>query len=377
MTELQFENPALFYGAHANYARMGGFVGAIVEHGIPVQLVDTGQHWDPDFIGTGFGENVQAVNLGTRTSDSAVISQAAKSYLDEAGHDGVFVYGDTASALGPALAANELGLPLVHLEAGFRTYDRDGKRMSSPLPEEDIRNKIDRMADVVVPLLPSARRALIDEKTRGLVRGSITEATGHPLADPVLANRPMYGAVQPDEGLGLFTIHRKANLTGESRSGLADALGQVGGMRHIDWLFPVYPATGKLIEAAGLHVPSNVYPVSPLDHAAMIDKIAYASIAVSDSAGLQVEIGLAPRPLVVPRMEAEYPDLLCESVVMAQPSDIASAVQLVRSVPAPTAERLASIDEAFGNGAASVNLFRFIASLTVTKDPAGQQEYSL
>lgn len=360
--EHSLEHPALFYGARANYPRMRGFVAAIQKHGLPVRLVNTGQHWDRGLVGEGFGEGINEVNLDTRTSDIDTICKSAKDFLGRAACDGVFVYGDTASAMGPALAAKELGLPLVHLEGGFRTYDATGRRTHTALAEEAIRNEIDQISDLIVPLLPSAARALYEDRAAGLIAGEITDPVGHSLADAIISDVDFHNVSAP-KSVGLLTIHRRANLEDGRQSGLAQIIEQVDRLQDINWLFPVHPTTRRLMESASIKLPANVNAVDPLDHAAMIKTLSRTGIVVSDSAGLQVEAGLMGRRLVIPRGETEYPDLLSDTVVLCQPFDVEDAVKSVQAAGLPSGERFAEMYADFGGGNASRNIFRLIAKL--------------
>lgn len=319
----------LVFGARANYSRMAEIVERLMSEDEPPLLVNTGQHWSPELVGHGFGGSImsRAVNLDTRSSDIDVLYNACKRYFNSARDDigVVAVYGDTNSAVGAAKAAADIGIPLVHIEAGFHTYDGDGIQIKADSPEEENRSQLDKLANCHIPFTVMAHDALVSD---GAVRGYIEEPTGHPLAQRFLMMNERYATIPPTKGTGLVTVHRYENLSGEMPA-IVDILRGLSTLSDMRWVFPCTPGTSNTIKLFGLTIPANVTMLPPQPHESMVRLLAGAEMVVSDSAGLTLEAALAGKKLVIPREFIEFPEILTYCV-LSKPDGIPRVVGSVR-----------------------------------------------
>lgn len=326
---------ALFFGARANYSRMRGIVAALEnqkQHALPI-YVDTNQHVDPQLIGDGFGPAINSVkvDLGPQHNGLDGIIESSFDYLSahRSCIAAVVVYGDTHSARGPAEAAHQLGIPIIHVEAGFRTYGATGIRKPSTMPEEVNRIRIDQLASYLLPFTPAAYHQLQSEA----VTGTIALPTGHPLADTILLHRQQFDGTTPSIQHGLVTIHRQENLQHGQESGLIRILTALGST-PIDWQLPATPHTLAVLNQTQFCPAPNIHVTRPLQHAEMLQTLADSSVVVTDSAGLSLEAALAGRPLLIPRDIVEFAEL-CPMLTNIE-SIAEAACQALKAEAGPT-----------------------------------------
>jgi len=271
-------------------------------------LVHTGQHYDPQLSDVFFAEldlPVPDYHLGvgsdSHARQTARMLEGIEEVLLKERPDRVLVYGDTNSTLAGALAAAKVGLPLAHVEAGLRSYDRT-------MPEELNRVLTDHCADLL--LCPSA--LAVDN----LAREGITDGV-HLVGDV------MYDSLlrQVEEGrldgtqlvrwdlsprnYALATVHRAANTDDATR--LASVLRALG-MLTEPVVFPVHPRTRKAILDAGLATSANVRLVDPLGYRDMLLLESNARCVLTDSGGVQKEAFFFGVPCVTLRDETEWPE---------------------------------------------------------------------
>ncbi len=227
--------------------------------------------------------------------------------------DLLVVQGDTSSALGGALAAREVGIPLAHVEAGLRTHDPN-----LPWPEEENRVTIDRLSDLLfAPTSANAANLRRDSKVHGSVH-----VTGNSGIDalaaivgplPVRSRRrwPTWRAFRL-----LVTCHRRENWSG-GLEGLARALIELGLERiSIEVILPPNPSvTERMTQLLGGQAKIRLIP--PMSHAATIEAMRFADLVLSDSGGMQEEAPALGVPLLVLRDKTERPEgLACGSMEM-------------------------------------------------------------
>jgi UDP-N-acetylglucosamine 2-epimerase (non-hydrolysing) len=219
--------------------------------------------------------------------------------------DLLVVQGDTSSALGGALAAREIGLPLAHVEAGLRTHDPN-----MPWPEEANRVTIDRLADLLfAPTLGNAAN-LRRDKVTGEIRvtgnsgiDALAELVG-PL--PVKPGRRWW----PRRGFRLLvTCHRRENW-GTGLESLAEALIALGetGIQSDVLLPPNAKVAQRLNGLLADH--AHVRLVPPLSHSATIEAMREADLVLTDSGGMQEEAPALGIPLLILRNKTERPEAI-------------------------------------------------------------------
>ncbi len=274
-------------------------------------IVHTGQHYDAAMSRIFFEEleiPEPHIDLGVGSGSHAVqtgeMMIRLEAFLsDEPRYDLVLVYGDTNSTLAAALVAAKLNLPLAHIEAGLRSFNRT-------MPEEVNRIVTDRLSDL---LFCPSRLAADNLRREGIAEGVFV--TGDVMYDAVLHFRAraterysLESLVPFDSGAYyLATIHRAENTEYPDR--LAKLLVLFGALdRPVVW--PVHPRTTRRMEQLGFTFPSNVHPLEPKGYLEMLVLLSGARRVLTDSGGLQKEAYWLERPCVTLRAETEWTETL-------------------------------------------------------------------
>jgi UDP-N-acetylglucosamine 2-epimerase (non-hydrolysing)/UDP-GlcNAc3NAcA epimerase len=302
-------------------------------------LVHTGQHYDHELSGVFFDQlglpepDVDlGIHGGNNSEQTARMIAALEPVLSTATPDVVLVYGDTNSTLAGALVAAQLNLPLAHVEAGLRSFDRT-------MPEEINRVLCDALADLL--LVPGAAAAtnLEREGTRGEV-----VVTGDVMGDLVLklaehAQLPDLPAASDD--FLLVTAHRAANVDDPVRlTRLVDLLLGL----PLPVIFPLHPRTGGRLRESGLIERLEAAPqitlTEPLDYLATIALARAARAVLTDSGGLQKEALWLGTQCLTLRPQTEWVETLVggwNSLVDLDPERVAT---LLADPPTGAAPRL-------------------------------------
>ena len=239
-------------------------------------------------------EAVHAPSLYMLTDE---LFRRAEKTLAETNPDYVAVHGDTASAFTGAMAAFYRKIPILHIEAGLRTY-----RKYMPYPEEFFRRAIAAMAEYHFAPTEEARRHLLSE---GVADDRIF-MTGNTIRDAI-----DYGAGKshihcPEKPYALLTVHRRENR-GEPMERIFSAIaGIAGAMPELRIVYPVHPnpAVGRAAAAAFMHIPS-VTLLSPLPFYDFHALLKEALCVFTDSGGVQEEAAAFGVPAIVLRDETE------------------------------------------------------------------------
>ena len=216
----------------------------------------------------------------------------------------VIVQGDTTSAYGAALAADALGIPVAHVEAGLRSHD-----WTQPWPEERNRVMIDRLACLLFAPTAEAAANLGDESPA--VRGRVL-VTGNTGIDALLMTRATLGPAPPRDGpaLILLTCHRRENF-GAGIAAICDAALRLAARGDTLLLCPVHsnPAVGEVIRARLSAHPAIVL-TGPLPYRETVAAMATAHLILTDSGGIQEEAPALGTPTLVLRDVTERPEAL-------------------------------------------------------------------
>ena len=319
-------------------------------------LVHTGQHYDKQLSDVFFAEldlpapdhhlGVGSASHGKQTAQ--ILERLEKVLLNEQPNR-VLVYGDTNSTLAGAVAAVKLHIPLAHVEAGLRSYDRR-------MPEEINRVLTDHCADLL--FCPSA--VAVDNLAReGITSG--VHLVGDVMYDSLLQQTPadrtapelLSGWGLQSGGYFLATVHRAANTDDPAR---LDAILRALEDLQQTVVFPIHPRTRKAMTAAGLSVAPNVRIMEPLGYRETLALEKNARAVLTDSGGIQKEAFFLGVPCVTLRDETEWPETVeCGWNVLAgaDPERIVAAAQR----PAPQGER----PLLFGDGHAAEKIVRCLA----------------
>lgn len=266
-------------------------------------LLHTGQHFDRSMSEVFFEEldiPEPAVNLGvnqgTHAQNTAAMLVGIEQEILARQPAGVIVYGDTDSTLAGALAAAKVHVPVLHVEAGLRSFHRG-------MPEEINRVVTDHLADLLFcPTLTSYEH---------LEREGIADRAhlvGDTMFDAVMHYRDT--APTPVEGADPYvvaTVHRAHSTDSRERLvGIMDGLARC----PLPVRLPLHPRTAHALEAMAIDVPPGVEILAPATYLEMIGLITAARFVVTDSGGVQKEAFFLERPCLTLRDETEWTELV-------------------------------------------------------------------
>lgn len=309
-------------GARPNFMKIAPIMRALDRsRALNGVLLHTGQHYDPA-MSDGFFEELgiprpaQNLNVGSgsHARQTAEIMTGFEAVLAEVKPDCVLVVGDVNSTIACALVAAKLGVRVVHVEAGLRSYDR-------AMPEEINRVLTDQISD----LLFTTERVAADNLAREGIGADKVRFVGNVMIDTLRTN--LSRAVPVADTLGaaghslskgapyaVLTLHRPSNVDDPVvLKGLLHALRRIGETCPI--IFPVHPRTRACIEASGLSAliaGPEILPLPPLGYLAMLGLTAGAKVVLTDSGGLQEEATALGVPCLTLRENTERPITIAE-----------------------------------------------------------------
>jgi UDP-N-acetylglucosamine 2-epimerase (non-hydrolysing) len=268
-------------------------------------LVHTGQHYDQNMSDIFFREleipepdfNL-AVGSGTHAEQTSQIMLRFEPVVVEQKPDWVMVYGDVNSTIAAALVCAKLRIPVAHVEAGLRSFDRS-------MPEEINRLLTDQLADLLFTPSEDGDRNLLRE---GVLRERI-HLVGNVMIDTLVRLLPKAAAKLPSElppKFALVTLHRPSNV--DDLSGLKkllDALTGIGSTLPI--IFPVHPRTRQKIAELGFSHSENLRLCEPLSYLQFLALQQKATVVITDSGGIQEETTFLGVPCLTLRDTTERP----------------------------------------------------------------------
>jgi UDP-N-acetylglucosamine 2-epimerase (non-hydrolysing) len=308
--------------------------------GIDALLVHTGQHYDAamsDAFFRDLGMPEPDVNLGvgsgSHASQTADVLRGIEPVLLDWKPDAVVVVGDVNSTIAAALAAVKLGIPVAHVEAGLRSFDRG-------MPEEINRILTDAISEWLFTSEPSGAENLRREG----VPAERIHFVGNVMIDSLLAHLETARARAPLARLGLtprgyavLTLHRPGNVDDPARLGrLFAALEEIHAELPI--VFPVHPRTRGAIER-GLGGQAPALQLSePLGYLEFLGLVADARLVLTDSGGIQEETTVLRVPCLTLRDSTERPVTIDEGtnrLVGSDPAVLRAEVRKVLEGDAP------------------------------------------
>ncbi|HEX6735229.1 MAG TPA: UDP-N-acetylglucosamine 2-epimerase (non-hydrolyzing) [Azonexus sp.] len=308
-------------GARPNFMKMAPILRAFAAHvpAIPTLLLHTGQHYDRDMNDRLFEDlrlphpdiNLE-VGSGSHAVQTAEVMKRFEPVLDERKPSCVLVVGDVNSTLACTLVAVKKGIPVVHVEAGLRSYDR-------AMPEEINRVLTDQIAD----LLYTTERSATANLAREGIAPERVRFVGNVMIDSLLTNRAYARApaasvaagggdpalVAGAGGYGVVTLHRPSNV--DEADVLASLLGVLREISEaLPLVFALHPRTRGNIERFGLqHLidTPRMIMLPPQGYLEMLGLMAGARIVLTDSGGLQEETTALGVPCLTMRENTERP----------------------------------------------------------------------
>ena len=308
-------------GARPNFMKMAPILRALAQHQppIPALLVHTGQHYDTDMskkLFVDLGLPTPDINLevgsGSHAVQTAEVMKRFEPALDEHKPSCVLVVGDVNSTLACTLVAVKKDIPVAHVEAGLRSYDRK-------MPEEINRLLTDQVAD---RLYTTERSALANLVREGIAEERVVFA-GNVMIDSLEASRPHARApadtlaahqldpalIQHAKGYGVVTLHRPSNVDdAETLKSLLNVLATVA--KDLPLVFAMHPRTRSNIERFGLKDlldPARVAVLPPQGYLEMLGLMGGATLVLTDSGGLQEETTALGVPCLTLRENTERP----------------------------------------------------------------------
>ena len=294
-------------------------------------LVHTGQHYDANMSDVFFDElhiprphHQLGVGGGTHGQNTGRMLEKLEALMLAEKPDWVLVYGDTDSTLAGALAASKLHIPVAHVEAGLRSFNRR-------MPEEINRVLTDHVSSVLFAPTATAAKHLAHEG----IAASKVHIVGDVMYDAALFYKTR--AKQPTQAVGqdwakeafvLCTVHRAENTDNAERmqsilAGLASAQCQV--------VLPIHPRTRARLAQMGLKIPVNVHVIEPVSYLEMVWLEMNCRLVMTDSGGVQKEAYFHEKPCVTMRDETEWTELVelgVNRLVGVDPQQIAKSLSM-------------------------------------------------
>jgi UDP-N-acetylglucosamine 2-epimerase (non-hydrolysing) len=272
-------------------------------------LVHTGQHYDRELseifleeLGVGEPDYALGVGSGSHAQQTARVMERLEPVLLETEPDVVLVPGDVNSTMAAALTASKLLLPIGHVEAGLRSFDRT-------MPEEINRIVADQLSQFLFIHSPEARGNLLAE---GCAEESIHDV-GNTMIDSLVAMRERIDEAGAPEARGLVrgeylvvTLHRPNLVDGPL---LEDAVAQLAAVSEaLEVVFPVHPRTRASLELLGVDVASErLRLIEPVGYVEFLSLVAGSAGVLTDSGGIQEETTYLGLPCFTLRANTERP----------------------------------------------------------------------
>lgn len=322
--------------------------GAISEY-----CVHTGQHYDHNMSKVFFQEllipepdinlEVGSGSHGRQTGE--MLYKIEEAFLQQK-PDWVMVYGDTNSTLAGALAASKLNIPVAHVEAGLRSFNRK-------MAEEQNRVLTDHLASLLFCPTEVARQNLEDE---GIKAG--VEVVGDVMYDASLFYRSMVAEQRsvPPDNFYLLTLHRAENTDNPERlTAIVEALNSLDNFKGV---FPIHPRTCKALEREGLRLKAHIKVIEPVGFLEMLRLEEACEFIVTDSGGLQKEAYFFAKPCITLRDQTEWVETVeagWNVIVGADKEKIVTAFNDLKSNSRP-----AHSPALYGNGRAGAKIIEKI-----------------
>lgn len=301
-------------GARPNFMKIAPLMDVFRRtNGFEPFLVHTGQHYDErmsDLFFRQLGIPEPDVHLGvgsgSHATQTATVMTAFEPVVLEQAPDAVLVVGDVNSTIACGLVAVKLGVPLVHVEAGLRSFDRT-------MPEEINRVLTDAISDVLLCSEPSG----VENLHREGAEHRRVHLVGNVMIDTLLKNRARSDASDilsqlniPAGGYAVLTLHRPANVDDPAVLGrIFDALDVI--QQDVPVIFPAHPRTAGTLRAAPLadrlEAMENLRIIEPVGYLDFLKLMADAKVVLTDSGGIQEETTILGVPCLTMRENTERP----------------------------------------------------------------------
>jgi UDP-N-acetylglucosamine 2-epimerase (non-hydrolysing) len=332
-------------GARPNLPKIGPLMREMGRHPqIEPILVHTGQHYDEklsDIFFRQMGIPAPHVNLevgsGSHATQTAEILKRIEPVLLEQKPDVVLVVGDVNSTIAVSLAAAKLGIPVAHVEAGLRSFDRG-------MPEEINRILTDALAEYLFITEEDAAEHLLREgrpkEAIFFVGNVMIDSLRHflPMAQKSLIGGELslkngaHGG-NPWKRFAVLTLHRPSNV--DSTEKLSELMGAINAVaQEIPVIFPAHPRTQQRLTQSGIQHHPNLRVIPPVGYLDFLCLLSKATLVLTDSGGIQEETTALGVPCLTLRENTERPITISQGtnqLVGTDPAKIVAAAQEVLS----------------------------------------------
>lgn len=327
-------------GARPNFMKAAPVVAAATDLGDDPYLVHTGQHYDEALSDVFFRQlrlpepNVDlGVGSGSHAAQTAALMTALESTFLDLAPQKVVVYGDVNSTLAATLVAAKLHIPVAHVEAGLRSFDRT-------MPEEINRIVTDALATELYVTSPEG----VDHLASEGIGPEGVHLVGNPMIDTLVAFRdrldagPISAKLGIGDRYGVVTLHRPSNVDDPTRAAeIVAALADVAA--HLPLVFPVHPRGRATLADAGLMTNPGITVTDPLGYLDFMSLVATCELAITDSGGIQEETSILGVPCLTVRPNTERPiTVTLGTNRLVEPAQLAAAAHEALAGPHAPAE---------------------------------------
>jgi UDP-N-acetylglucosamine 2-epimerase (non-hydrolysing) len=304
----------IILGTRPEIVKMSPIVRECVRRGIDHYVIHTGQHYSYEmdrifFEELELGEARYNLNVGSgpHGQQTGKMLAGIESILVKDRPRAVLVQGDTNTVLAGALAASKMSIPIGHVEAGLRSFDRT-------MPEEINRVIADHVSDMLFATSLTSRANLLAE---GINEKKIF-VTGNTIVDAVKQNLEiskrkvcgLFNTLHLEKGSYILaTLHRQENVDSKERlEGIMQGLQETGSALGYVVILPMHPRTRKNMATFGLATPPGIRIIDPLGFLEFLQLESNAHLALTDSGGVQEESCILGVPCVTLRNNTERPE---------------------------------------------------------------------
>ena len=328
----------LVVGARPNFMKAAPVVDALraPESGWRVRLVHTGQHYDDRLsdvffrqLGMPAPDSNLAVGSGTAPEQTGRAMIALEADFVANPPEAVIVFGDVNSTVAAAMAASRLQIPVVHVEAGLRSFDRT-------MPEEV--NRV--LTDALASLLFVTEQGAIANLAREGIDVARAHFVGNTMIDTLERHREAAAALDMPSTIGaaapyvLVTLHRPSNVDDpRALTRIVEVLMALA--VRLDVVFPAHPRTVNRLEETGLAVrlrASRVVVVEALGYLEFMNLMMHAAVVLTDSGGVQDETTALGVPCVTLRPNTERPITIEQGTNILAGDDVHKAIAIVTEI---------------------------------------------
>jgi len=303
-----------------------------------LRLINTGQHYDENMANVFFEQlKIQQPDINLMVGSGSHAEQTAKIMIEtekvfiDKKPDLTIVFGDVNSTIGTALAASKLHIPVAHVEAGLRSFDRT-------MPEEINRVLTDQISEMLFITSPEAKENLMNE---GKEENQIY-FVGNTMIDSLVrfekyfdGNEILskYNITQGD--FILVTIHRPSNVDNPKQfNELIDMLNKITDKCHVIW--PVHPRTKKIIDENNINLNNKIITIGPIGYLEFMGLQKSAKFIITDSGGVQEESTYFGVPCFTLRENTERPITITEGTNILAGTDFRQVMDLINNTQLPT-----------------------------------------